>query len=101
MKKTLVVIAIIAVGAWVVVSLVGWAISRFWSRAPLAASAARPWPGGFGSLDSTAARYPAQQANAASAKLAALAGALPKNEALDDFVGREVRSEEQTSELKH
>ena len=96
MKKTLIVLAIIAVGAWVAVSLVTWVLSTFWSRAPLAASAARPWPGGLGPLDSVAARYPAQQDNAAAAKLAALAGALPKSEALDDFVGREVARGELT-----
>ncbi|HKS26143.1 MAG TPA: hypothetical protein VJZ76_25355 [Thermoanaerobaculia bacterium] len=90
MKKTLIVIAIIAVGAWVVVSIVGWAISRFWGRAPLAASTAKPWPGGLGSLDAVAARFPPLQSNAAAEKLTSLAAALPKSTAVDDYVGREI-----------
>jgi len=80
MKKTLIVVALIA--------LVVWVIS--WFRVPEAvtASAAKPWPGG-GSLDSVDNRFPPSQANAASAKLMALAKALPKNDAIGAFVGRE------------
>ena len=90
MKKLLVVIAIIAVGAWVVVAVVGWLTSKFWSKSAVAASAARPWPGGLGSLDSVGARYPAQQTNVAAEKLASLAAALPKNDTVENFVGREI-----------
>jgi hypothetical protein len=90
MKKTLVVVAIIAVGAWVAVSVISWLTSKFWAKDAAAASAAKPWPGGLGSLDSVGARYPAQQTNAAAAKLTSFAEALPKNQAIDDFVGREI-----------
>jgi hypothetical protein len=81
MKKTLIVVALIA--------LVVWVIS--WFRVPEAvtASAAKPWPGG-GSLDSVDKRFPQLQANGASMKLMALANALPKNEAVGDFVSREI-----------
>jgi hypothetical protein len=43
----------------------------------------------MGTLDSVAARFPPQPSNDASVKLKALANALPKNDAVDDFVGRE------------
>jgi hypothetical protein len=88
MKKLLIVVAAIA--------LVVWVIS--WFRAPdaVATSAARPWPGQMGGLDDVDARFPPQQANGASVKLTALANALPKNEALDEFVRREVARGELT-----
>jgi hypothetical protein len=44
----------------------------------------------MGTLDSVAGRLPRQKANDASVKLAALANALPKNEAVDEFVAREI-----------
>src|SRR5688572_2052915 len=82
MKKLLVAVAAIALVAWVI----------SWFRVPeaVATSAARPWPGGMGTLDSIAGGLPPQNANDASVKLAALANALPKNEALDSFVAREI-----------
>jgi hypothetical protein len=82
MKKALVVIAAIA--------LVVWVIS--WFRAPeaVATSGAQAWPGGMGTLDSVADRFPTLQANEASVKLTALANASPKNKAVDDFVAREI-----------
>jgi len=57
MKKALVVVAAIALVVWVVT----------WFRAPdaVATSAARPWPGGMGTLDSVAGRFPPLQANEA------------------------------------
>ena len=78
------------------VALVVWVIS--WFRAPdaVSTSAARSWPGGMGALDTAAGRLPNQQANAASAKLMALANALPKNEAVDDFLRREIARGELT-----
>lgn len=86
MKKVLVVLAVVAAA----IALVVWVIS--WFRAPeaVATSAARPWPGGMGTLASIADRLPPQPANEASVKLTALANALPKNEAAGDFVAREV-----------
>jgi hypothetical protein len=88
MKKVLVVVAAIALVAWVI----------SWFRAPdaVATSAARPWPGGMGTLDSVFARFPPRRANDASRKLTALAKALPKNEAVGDFVTREIARGELT-----
>jgi hypothetical protein len=80
----------------VAIALVVWVIS--WFRAPgaVATSGARTWPGGMGTLDSVEARFPLLQANDASVKLTALANALPKSEALDEFVWREVARGELT-----
>ena len=88
MKKVLVVVAGIALLAWVI----------SWFRAPeaVATSAARPWPGGMGRLESVDARLPPHQANGASVKLMALVNALPKNEAVDEFVRREIARGELT-----
>jgi hypothetical protein len=80
MKKVLVVVAAIA--------LVVWVISWFRTPEAVATSAARSWPGGMGGLG--ADRLPQQKANEASVKLAALANGLPKNEAVDEFVRREI-----------
>lgn len=82
MKKALVAVAAVALLIWVVT----------WFRAPqaVATSAARPWPGGLGTLDSSSARFPPHGANAAALKLTALANALPKSEAVDAFVAGEV-----------
>lgn len=87
MKKALIVVVAIA--------LVVWIIS--WFRVPDAVmkSAARPWPGG-GTLDSVDKQFPQLQANAASGKLMALAKALPKNDAVGDFVSREIARGELT-----
>jgi hypothetical protein len=81
MKKLLVVVVAIA--------LVVWIIS--WFRVPdvVATSAAEPWPGGMGALHAVADRFPPQPANDASRKLMALGNALPKNEAVEEFVARE------------
>jgi hypothetical protein len=88
MKKLLVVVAVLALMVWVV----------SWFRTPeaVAASGAQAWPGGMGTLGAVASRWPPLQANGASVKLRALAGALPKNEAVDDFVRREIARGELT-----
>jgi hypothetical protein len=67
-------------------------VAFLWFRNPeaVATSAARPWPGGMGTLEAVNDRWPKIQANDASVKLAALADALPKNEAVNDFVEREI-----------
>lgn len=82
MKKVLILVVAIA--------LVVWVIS--WFRVPdvVATSAAKPWPGGMGTLESIPGKTPLWKANAASEKLTALAGALPKNDAVDAFVTREI-----------
>ncbi len=86
MKKLLVVVVVVVVAG----ALLAWVISGFRAEEAVASSGARPWPGGMGTLDSVAVRLPPQQANPASLKLTALAGAMPKSEALDDFVMREI-----------
>ena len=88
MKKALIVIAAIA--------LVVWVISWFRTPAAVVTSGARPWPGGMGTLDSAARRFPPQQANDACVKLTTLAIALPKNDAADEFVRREIARGELT-----
>src|SRR5256885_15051634 len=88
MKKALIVVAAIA--------LVVWIISWFRTPGAVAASGAQAWPGGMGTLGAVAHRWPPLQANDASVKLTALANALPKNEAVDDFVRREIARGELT-----
>jgi hypothetical protein len=87
-KKALLVVAAIA--------LVAWVISWFRTPEAVATSGAQAWPGGMGTLDSVARRFPPQQSNAASIKLTALGNAFPKNEAVDDFVWREIARGELT-----
>lgn len=88
MKKALVAVAAIALIVWVV----------SWFRVPeaVATSGAQSWPGEMGSLETVAARYPPQQANDAAVKLTALANALPKSDAIDEFVAREISRGELT-----
>jgi hypothetical protein len=83
MKKAM-LIAVVAIGLVASVAL--------WLRNDdaVATSAARPWPGGMGSLDGVAERWPPLKANDASVKLTALGNALPENKALEDFVTREI-----------
>ena len=88
MKKLLIVVAALALAAWVV--------SWFWADEDVAVSAGQPWPGNMGTLDAVAARFPPLQANAASAKLTDLSRALPKNEAVDVYVQREIARAELT-----
>src|SRR4051812_21725037 len=78
------------------IGLVGWVVLWFRNEDAVATSAARPWPGGMGMLHTVADRWPKLQANGASVKLTALANALPKNEAVDDFVAREITRGELT-----
>ncbi|HEX3067172.1 MAG TPA: hypothetical protein VHX14_01260 [Thermoanaerobaculia bacterium] len=82
MKKVLIVVAAVALVVWVIT----------WFRAPgaVATSAARPWPGGMGTLGAAADRLPPMRANGASVRLMALANALPKNEAAGELVRREI-----------
>lgn len=82
MKKALVVVAAIALVVWVV----------SWFRAPgaVATSAAKAWPGGMGTLESIPDPLPPQHANDASVRLTALAKGLPKSEAIDELVAREM-----------
>lgn len=86
MKKVLIVVAIVVAAFAFVV----WVISWFRSEEAVAVSGALPWPGELGTLDSVADRFPPLEANDASVKLTALANALPKSEAVDEFVLREI-----------
>jgi len=92
MKKALAVVAAVTA----VVALVAWVVS--WFRAPeaVATSAARPWPGGMGTLDSIADPLPQRKANEGSVKLTELATALSKNEVVGEFVSREIARAETT-----
>jgi hypothetical protein len=83
MKKA----AVIVVAA---IALVAWVALWFRDKDAVVTSAARPWPEGMGPLNAAAERWPKFQANGASVKLTTLAKALPKNEATDDFVEREI-----------
>ena len=82
MKKALFIVAALA--------LVVWVVSWFRTPAAVAKAAARTWPGGMGTLDAVAARYPRLRESDAARKLTALAKALPKNEAVENFVNREI-----------
>lgn len=82
MKRALIAVAGIA--------LIIWILSWFRTPQAVATSGALPWPAGMGSLEAVADRFPPRQANEASRKLTSLANALPKNEAVDQFVWREV-----------
>jgi hypothetical protein len=82
MKKALVLIIAIA--------LVLWVVSWFRTPETVATSAAQPWPGDMGALGDAGRRFPPAQANEASRQLMTLAGKLPKDQAVDDFVAREI-----------
>ncbi|HET7435748.1 MAG TPA: hypothetical protein VFN10_13650 [Thermoanaerobaculia bacterium] len=85
MKKALIVIGILAA----IVGIGVWVVSWFRTPEAVATAAARPWPGGLGTLDTVAARYPKLPANAASAQLTALAKTLP-NELITHYVEHEI-----------
>lgn len=86
MKKLLVAAAVVVV----VMALLAWVASWFRAPAAVATAASQPWPGGMGPLEAVAARFPPRQANDAARRLAALAKALPRSDAVDGFVGREI-----------
>ena len=72
------------------IALVAWFFLWFRNEGAVETAAARPWPGGMGSLDSSADRWPSLKANEASVKFTELAKALPQNKDVDDFVEREI-----------
>ena len=82
MKKLLILLAAVA--------LVAWVISWFWADEAVATSAAQPWPGGKGELEAVFERFPPLKANEASRQLTALASGLPRSEAEEGFVRREI-----------
>jgi hypothetical protein len=82
MKKTLLVVATIAILIWVA--------SWFRAEDAVSNSAGITWPGALGPLSSAPERFPSHPANAAALQLTALGKALPKNDAVDEFVRREI-----------
>jgi hypothetical protein len=84
MLKKALIIFIAAIG------LVGSIFLSFRNEGAVATSAAQPWPGEMGTLKAAEDRWPSLKANEASVELTSLANALPKNEAIDDFVAREM-----------
>lgn len=77
-------------------ALVVWVISWFRVPGAVATSAAKPWPGGMGTLDAVGNQVPAQTSNAAAVKLTGLAKALPQDEAITDYVVAETARGELT-----
>src|SRR5687767_14591431 len=73
-----------------VIGVVGSVALWFRNEDAVATSARQPWPGEMGTLYAVNERWPPQKANGGSVKLATLANGLPKNEAVDDFVAREI-----------
>ena len=82
MKKALIFV--------VAVVLVVWVVSWFRADEALSTSAARPWPGGLGRLDSVPERREPGKDNEAAMKLTALAKTVSQSEAVDEYVGREM-----------
>ena len=78
------------------IALVAWVFLWFRNEDAVATSAAQPWPGEMGSLDAAGTRWPSLKANDASVKFTELAKTLPKNEAVDGFVDREIARGELT-----
>ena len=78
------------------IGLVAWIFFSFRNEAAVAMSAAQQWPGRMGTLEAVAERWPRLEPNEASVKLTSLAKTLPKNDALDDFVAREIARGELT-----
>ena len=88
MKKALIIV-LAAIG------LVTSIFFAFRDEGAVETSAAQQWPGHMGTLETVADRWPLLEANSASVKLTSLAETLPKNDnALDDFVAREITRDE-------
>ena len=83
MKQALIVVVF-------AITIVAWFFLWFRNEGAVDTSVARPWPGGMGSLDEVANRWTTLKAKDATAKLMALAKAMPENEVVDDFVEREI-----------
>lgn len=79
-----------AAGVFVALALVAWVISWFRNEGAVTTAVRRPWPGGMGRLDAVGGRLPPMHASEAAVELTALANALPKNDAVDAFVVREI-----------
>lgn len=82
MKKLLIAVAALALLVWIAT----------WFRTPeaVATSGARTWPANLGPLEAAEKRFPPRAANDAAKRLTAIGQALPKSEAVDEFVWREI-----------
>jgi hypothetical protein len=79
------------------IGLVGVLFFSFRNERAVATSAAQQWSGEMGNLKTVAVRWPREEANDASVKLTSLADTLPNNDqALDDYVAREIKRDELT-----
>lgn len=90
MKKVLILIAVAVGGALVISLAASRVISLLWADEEVKTSTGASWPGGLGSVDAVGAGITPQRANDAALKFTSLAKALRKNEAVDEFVGREM-----------
>ncbi len=63
---------------------------HFRSDTEVTRSSAEPWPAGMGTLDSVAARFPPLEQNATATQWLALAGALPTNGNVLEYLRREI-----------
>ena len=82
MKPALVVIIVLAAAIWVA--------SWFWAGDQVAASAARAWPNGLGTLAAVPDRYPPQHENEAARKLTKLAEPIVPSDAIEAYVRQEI-----------
>lgn len=90
MKKVLMLVAVIALAAAVIYALGSKAFSWLWADEAVETNVAKPWPGGLGTIDSVAARFPSRASNDAAVRLTGLAKAHEKNEAIEQFVSGEI-----------
>src|SRR5688500_13455473 len=84
MKNALIVVIIFAI------SIVAGLFLLFRNEDAVSTSAARPWPGRMGTLETVAKKWPQLKANDASVKLTALNKSLAKDSVVVDFVEREI-----------
>ena len=82
MKKALVIVVLVAAAVYVA--------SWFWAGDEVAAAAARPWPGGLGTLAAVPDRYPPQHENDVARKLTKLAGPFAEDDAVTTYVRQEI-----------
>jgi hypothetical protein len=81
-KKALILLVVLAAAIWVA--------SWFWAGDQVDAAASRPWPDDLGTLAAVPARYPPQRENDAARTLTKLAGSVAENDAVTDYVRREI-----------
>lgn len=82
MKKALILLLPLAAAVYVA--------SWFWAGDEVAASAARPWPDGLGTLAAVPGRYPPRHENEAARRLTSLARSVAENDAVTAYVRQEI-----------